>query len=60
MNTTAPPLELRALEKLREEELEEARARSHRGRRAAIPRQHPALDRASFFEFFLLSVFEGT
>src|SRR5467141_2964388 len=26
MNTTAPPLELRALEKLREEELEEARA----------------------------------
>src|ERR1700687_1386413 len=26
MNTTAPPLELHALEKLREEELEEARA----------------------------------
>ena len=26
MDTTAPPLELRALEKLREEELEEARA----------------------------------
>jgi hypothetical protein len=26
MNTTAPPLELRAIEKLREEELEEARS----------------------------------